>query len=414
MDQQRPGLAAQSVPVQRSWIHNRRTGLYSEAHATAEQAVLLLERGVPEAVTAERARTTTVPTALERKGDFSQSVDNNGQAAHRSSTRYAGSPFPDNVIPPNRLYTPGVGAAQPLSTPKYSGHRIQLHVHSSPAVCPAAKTFSASTTTPATRSGSSGTGSATYSRRSCRTVRSCSAPTVPITNDHRYSSRSQPRCRRNMGHQPDHDERNQLGVHQEQDRHLRAGRQASSQDLRHQPSTALSQRRSGRLHSRATFTGSHLANSPCSSPTTRHSRTTTPASISATTSRRSAVRTRIKTGIYLQRSRKDQTSFSDNNGRYNFGDTRSNPFDTGYGYSNALLGVYQTMDQASAYINGMYRYWNIEGFIQDTWKITPRLTLDYGLRLSWYQPQYDSSLQASTFVPERLGSGQGSSPLPAR
>ncbi len=46
----------------------------------------------------------------------------------------------------------------------------------------------------------------------------------------------------------------------------------------------------------------------------------------------------------------------------------------------------------------MYRYWNIEGFIEDTWKITPRLTLDYGLRVSWYQPQYDSSLQASTFV----------------
>ncbi|HEY6390493.1 MAG TPA: hypothetical protein VIX89_04395 [Bryobacteraceae bacterium] len=28
--------------------------------------------------------------------------------------------------------------------------------------------------------------------------------------------------------------------------------------------------------------------------------------------------------------------------------------------------------QASAYINGMYRYWNIEVFVQDTWKITPR------------------------------------------
>lgn len=33
-----------------------------------------------------------------------------------------------------------------------------------------------------------------------------------------------------------------------------------------------------------------------------------------------------------------------------------------------------------------------------TWKVTPRLTLDYGLRLSWYQPQYDSSKQASTFI----------------
>jgi Carboxypeptidase regulatory-like domain/TonB-dependent Receptor Plug Domain len=106
----------------------------------------------------------------------------------------------------------------------------------------------------------------------------------------------------------------------------------------------------------------------------------------------------IKAGIYLQRSRKDQTSFSDNNGSYNWGDTTSNPLDTGYGYSNMLYGVYQTMDQSSAYINGLYRYWNIEGFVQDTWKIAPRVTFDYGLRISWYQPQYDSSKQASTFV----------------
>jgi hypothetical protein len=107
----------------------------------------------------------------------------------------------------------------------------------------------------------------------------------------------------------------------------------------------------------------------------------------------------IKTGFYMQRSRKDQTSFSNNNGSYNFGDNPSNPYDTGFGFSNALLGVYNTFQQASAYINGQYRYWNIEGFVQDTWKITPRLTLDYGLRGAWYQPQFDSSLQASTFLP---------------
>jgi outer membrane receptor protein involved in Fe transport len=106
----------------------------------------------------------------------------------------------------------------------------------------------------------------------------------------------------------------------------------------------------------------------------------------------------FKAGLYMQRSRKNQSSFGNSNGQYNFGDTSANPYDTGYGFSNAATGVYQSFDQASSYINGQYRYWNIEGFIQDTWKITPRLTLDYGLRISWYQPQYDASLQASTFV----------------
>jgi hypothetical protein len=107
----------------------------------------------------------------------------------------------------------------------------------------------------------------------------------------------------------------------------------------------------------------------------------------------------IKGGIYLQRSRKNQTSFANFNGSYNFGDNPSNPYDTGFGFSNALLGVYNTYNQASNHINGLYRYWNVEQFVEDTWKVTPRLTLDYGLRAAWYQPQYDSGLQASTFIP---------------
>jgi hypothetical protein len=109
----------------------------------------------------------------------------------------------------------------------------------------------------------------------------------------------------------------------------------------------------------------------------------------------------IKAGIYTQRSRKNQTSFASFNGSYNFGDqggpTGANPLDTGYGFANALLGVYQSFSQAQHHINGQYRYWNIDEYVQDTWKVTPRLTLDYGMRGSWYQPQYDASLQASSF-----------------
>jgi outer membrane receptor protein involved in Fe transport len=147
------------------------------------------------------------------------------------------------------------------------------------------------------------------------------------------------------------------------------------------------------------FTGTHLANGPqfiTNDAPFHNYNTSIDFSDNITTIRGSHT---PKAGVYIQRSRKDQTSFADNNGFYNFGDTSANPYDTGYGYSNAILGVYQSMDQASAYINGQYRYSNIEGFLQDTWKAAPRLTFDYGLRISWYQPQYDSSRQASTFVP---------------
>ena len=106
----------------------------------------------------------------------------------------------------------------------------------------------------------------------------------------------------------------------------------------------------------------------------------------------------LKFGYYMQKSVKNQTSFGAFDGAYNFGDNSNNPYDTGFGFSNAAMGVYNTFSQAANMINGQYRYWNIEFYAQDTWKITPRLTLDYGMRVAWVQPQYDQSLQASTWV----------------
>ncbi|MCU0226908.1 MAG: Plug and carboxypeptidase regulatory-like domain-containing protein [Bryobacterales bacterium] len=50
----------------------------------------------------------------------------------------------------------------------------------------------------------------------------------------------------------------------------------------------------------------------------------------------------FKFGAYVQFSRKDQTSFANANGNYNWGDNPNNPIDTNFGYSNALLGVYNT------------------------------------------------------------------------
>lgn len=110
----------------------------------------------------------------------------------------------------------------------------------------------------------------------------------------------------------------------------------------------------------------------------------------------------IKAGIYIQRSRKDQTSFANSSGDINFGDNASNPFDSGFGFANMALGVYSSYNQASLYATGLYRYTNAEWFVQDQWKVTRRLTLDYGLRFQWIQPQFDAAELTATFLPERF------------
>ena len=108
----------------------------------------------------------------------------------------------------------------------------------------------------------------------------------------------------------------------------------------------------------------------------------------------------VKAGMYFQYSQKDQTSFANANGDINFGDNTANPFDTGYGFANAALGIFNTYNQASQYATGKYRYKNVEWYVQDNWRPNARLTLDYGMRFYYVQPQYDSDLQTSTFFPE--------------
>ncbi|HEX2711004.1 MAG TPA: hypothetical protein VHM88_02110, partial [Candidatus Acidoferrales bacterium] len=107
----------------------------------------------------------------------------------------------------------------------------------------------------------------------------------------------------------------------------------------------------------------------------------------------------FKSGIYIHRNRKDQTGFVESEGVYDFGDSSSNPFDTRFGFANTAVGVFSSFTQANQFINGRYRFTNVEFYGQDTWKITPRFTLDYGLRVYWVQPGYDSALQTSNFLP---------------
>lgn len=110
----------------------------------------------------------------------------------------------------------------------------------------------------------------------------------------------------------------------------------------------------------------------------------------------------IKVGAFWQNSFKPQSSFANNNGQYNFSDNASNPLDSQFGYANAALGIYNQFNQASAYVIGKYRYNNVEWFAQDNWKVNSKLTLDYGMRFYWIQPQFDEDLQAANFLPNRF------------
>src|SRR6478609_248082 len=112
----------------------------------------------------------------------------------------------------------------------------------------------------------------------------------------------------------------------------------------------------------------------------------------------------IKTGYYKQSADKRQNQGSPF-GTLNFANDSNNPLDSGFGYANAALGVFSSYNQASRFAEGQYFYTNDEAYIQDNWKASSKLTLDYGLRFVHQQPQYETTGQASNFLPDQYAPG---------
>ena len=78
----------------------------------------------------------------------------------------------------------------------------------------------------------------------------------------------------------------------------------------------------------------------------------------------------------------------------------TNPCDTSFGFANAAMGCFSSFQQASKFVEVAYIYYNLEGYLQDNWKVNDKLTLDYGARFVRVGPAYDRFAQATNFLPE--------------
>ena len=81
-------------------------------------------------------------------------------------------------------------------------------------------------------------------------------------------------------------------------------------------------------------------------------------------------------------------------GTYNF----TNRF-SGYSYSDFLLGLPNTTSRVYVRPPQSARFWNLAGFIQDDFKVSPRLTLSYGLRYEFDRPGVDTHDTIANFDP---------------
>lgn len=107
----------------------------------------------------------------------------------------------------------------------------------------------------------------------------------------------------------------------------------------------------------------------------------------------------LKAGFYLEYTTRNAARAAAFNGTFSFDRNTNNPLDTNHPFANALLGVVNSYTEADRKLDGHARYKNVEWFLQDNWKVTKRLTLDYGMRFYWIQPTLSAGDKLAYFDP---------------
>lgn len=109
----------------------------------------------------------------------------------------------------------------------------------------------------------------------------------------------------------------------------------------------------------------------------------------------------LKFGFYLEKNFGTEGPRSNFGGNFQFDRDVNNPLDSNWAYSNAMLGNFRRYTEASARTEARNRHLLFEWFAQDSWKVNRRLTLDYGLRFSWSSPWSFPKRDAAAFILDR-------------
>lgn len=97
----------------------------------------------------------------------------------------------------------------------------------------------------------------------------------------------------------------------------------------------------------------------------------------------------MKFGVFYERNHASEgprSSGGGHMGSFDFSRDRNNPLDSNHPFANAVLGNFRSYAEANAMINGQAKATTVEWFAQDSWKVNRRLNIDYGMRFHWFTP----------------------------
>jgi len=345
----------------------------------------------------------TVPTELERAGDFSQSLDLNGKLISVKDP-ITGLAFPGNKVPASRIDRSGQALLKVFPLPNFLDTTISarrynyifqetrpnpkrtqtLHLDynfNSKNIINGSYSFRNDDQTAALGLGTSGSTNwpqmvkTFYSKAEVSAVRYTSILGPSLVNEFTFGQATRPQGDRATDDQVKKNQRDVVGF------------TAGQFHPEHNPLNIIPNATYGGVSNAANLFVEqrfpHIADHTNWNFTDSLARTWGPHT--------------TKIGFYADRVTTNRKIYGIFNGSFAFDRNVNNPLDTGYAYTNGILGIFSSYTESSDVIFRRYRLANIEWFAQDNWKVSRKLTLDLGVRFYYIPPIVDADNLVSGF-----------------
>ena len=115
----------------------------------------------------------------------------------------------------------------------------------------------------------------------------------------------------------------------------------------------------------------------------------------------------LKFGLYVERLFNREAPGGTWSGQLDFGTSNTNGFttaagNTGFAYANALLGNFNTYTEQSSRPFTNLQLNQVQWYAQDQWKVSRKFNLNYGMRFGYTSGQFQLDDQGSNFDPSRF------------
>ncbi len=94
----------------------------------------------------------------------------------------------------------------------------------------------------------------------------------------------------------------------------------------------------------------------------------------------------IKAGFYGEWMNMNELNAANENGTFGFGLSSSNPRNSGNPFANALLGNFDSYSESGPPAQTVYKAYDKELYVQDSWRVNRRLSVEYGIRWALISP----------------------------